>query len=383
MLMVTVETRYLKYQDDYFVKGIENENFFERYTEVFGEVCVIARVNRCKYAPSGYKKVANKNIHFLPVYTTSVGLSQFFKLMSIINENREKKLIIRTPGFFAYFAFVCCVLIRKEYYLEVVANPLQEAQSTTSNDFFNSIFSLILPNIFRFQLRLTKGASFVTEHEIQDIYLSSKNKVKEKYSFSYSSINLDRKFYISDSSIDERFSKENTYTKLLFVGVLERPFKGLDTFINILKLLPERYKGVVIGDGKLLNHYKSLASSLIKSERIQFLGYVSDEDQKVRLYRECDIFVLCSRREGLPRVLIEAMANGLPSISSEVSGSRELLSTDFIFPIDDAAAACELIMRLTDESLSGMAYDNKLVALKYSLEKLMNKRGLFYSFIKR
>ncbi len=52
-------------------------------------------------------------------------------------------------------------------------------------------------------------------------------------------------------------------------------------------------------------------------DRVRFLGFVEDT---VELFHALDVFVLSSRREGLPNVLLEAMAMGVPVVATNVAG---------------------------------------------------------------
>ncbi len=56
-----------------------------------------------------------------------------------------------------------------------------------------------------------------------------------------------------------------------------------------------------------------------------FLGKQSDLRS---YYSEADVFVLPSRREGMSNALMEAMLNGVPSIATDISGSRDLISNN-------------------------------------------------------
>ncbi len=372
-LLVTVERRYVEYNGDYYVKGIEDDLFFSRYKDDFDHIVVLARVNKVTALPGGYKKLVDEQLTVEPLYTKSIGVFKLKGIFKIIRKYSDSKFIIRTPGILSYFFSIYCLILKKSFSLEVVTNPYQEAINATSNIIVNKILAYILPNIFRLQLKKCRFASFVTKKEIQEKYLTKYEIRSEKFNSYYSSINLSSGFYNKKYSLP----KENKVV-LLFVGVLDRDFKGLDIFISIISKLPCKYKGIVVGDGELLTYYKQLASDLSVLDRIDFRGYVSCEVEKRAIYSSSDFFVLTSRREGLPRVVIEAMANSLPCICTDVSGVRELISHELIFPIDDVIAGCELIMSFDDNAYEFHSNNNYIKSLDFSLDNIIPKRRKYY-----
>ena len=86
--------------------------------------------------------------------------------------------------------------------------------------------------------------------------------------------------------------------------------------------------------------------------RVHFIGYRED---LLPVYSTFDIFVLSSRREGLPNSILEAMAMGLPVVTTDVAGAKELVIdgiTGFVLPQVDVNGLTNSIMILADnESL--------------------------------
>lgn len=376
-LIVTVERRYIEYNNNYYVKGVEDNTFFNRYLDDFNKVYILARVSIATSEPMGYKLVNSEKIKFLPIYSSSYGI---FKLRTFYNvikfaRNINCKIIIRTPGLLAYFFSLYCFILNYNFSLEIVTDPYEEAINSTQNSILNKFLGFLFPLIFKFQIKYCNLASFVTKYSIQKKYISNKID-KEKIKYSYSSINLPDSFY---QSRKHPIIKDNIC--LLFMGVLDRNFKGLDIFLNILNKLPSIYTAKVVGDGILLNSYKNLADKLGVLDRVSFLGYISDEKEKQKIYSQSDIFILTSRREGLPRVVIEAMANSLPCICSDVSGVRELIPDEYIFPINDIDKAYQLIINMSFEDMYTQGDKNFLLSKEYSLSKIIPKRRKFYNEI--
>lgn len=125
--------------------------------------------------------------------------------------------------------------------------------------------------------------------------------------------------------------------RILFVGRLDA-VKGvpllLDAFAAVLDTHPDSQL-TIIGDGparaKLEERAKALGST------VTFLGY-QPQEEVARLLGETDIFVLPSFAEGVPVVLMEAMASRLPVIASRVAGIPELVEdgvSGFLVPPGD------------------------------------------------
>lgn len=385
--VVTIERRYKYFDGEFYVQGIEDDDFFCRYLDTFDFVKIIARVETVTSPPENYKKFNNKKISFLPIFTTGTGVMEFASIWRILTllESREHYLIIRTPGILAYLVSLICILRNKSFSLEVVTNPEQEARHSTNNKLINYALFIIFGFIFRMQLYFSNFVSFVTEHEIQDQYLKDNKKLSEKFNSSYSSITLPKELYATIESLEERsrrYDQCDDDIVLLFMGVLDRNFKGLDVFLKTIEKLPVNYKGIIVGDGLLLKEYKELASKLGIYERVFFTGYIDSPQMKKEIMDHSDIFILSSRREGLPRVVIEAMSNGLPCICTNVSGVKELISSSMIYPVDDSASAAVIILSLSKDKYKFHSNNNYVKALEFESSELQLKRNCFYFKVK-
>ncbi len=125
------------------------------------------------------------------------------------------------------------------------------------------------------------------------------------------------------------FDPEKFY--LISAGRL-RKHKRVDDLIQALAILRETHLKVellILGKGDQEGNLKALSKELGQEEAVHFLGYKSNP---FALIAHADVFVLGSESEGLPNIIIEALASGTPVISTDcISGPREILSpeTDF------------------------------------------------------
>jgi len=115
---------------------------------------------------------------------------------------------------------------------------------------------------------------------------------------------------------------------------------------------------------------------------VHWLGYVEDMPA---LYRTVDAVVLPSYREGLPKVLVEGGASGLPLITTDVPGCREVVSDGvdgLLVPARDPQALAAAIARLQDEpdlrSALGQAARAKVLA-KFDESIILRRTFAVYS----
>jgi colanic acid/amylovoran biosynthesis glycosyltransferase len=140
---------------------------------------------------------------------------------------------------------------------------------------------------------------------------------------------------------------------LLCVGRLV-PAKGQHVLIAALGRLIRGGRSVtlrLVGDGPDRASLEDEVASRGLSSEVSFTGSVN-QDQIRRLYSEADVFVLASFAEGIPIVLMEAMAMEIPCVSTTVAGISELIRNEvdgLLVPPSDERALAEAIERLIDD----------------------------------
>lgn len=98
--------------------------------------------------------------------------------------------------------------------------------------------------------------------------------------------------------------------------------KRIDRLLETMAMLPHAHCAIA-GEGPLEGALRRQAAKLGIGERVHFLGYRSDV---VRVLSALDVFVLTSDREGMANAMLEAMAAGVPVVSTPVSGADEALA---------------------------------------------------------
>ena len=107
----------------------------------------------------------------------------------------------------------------------------------------------------------------------------------------------------------------------------------------------DRVRFQLAGDGPLLKDYQAKGLP----PNVQLLGRVDDEELD-RLYRNCDAFVLPTRFEGMPTVVLEAMARAKPILVSDVGATAELVDprNGYLLPPGDADALYDAVLSFTE-----------------------------------
>jgi glycosyltransferase involved in cell wall biosynthesis len=158
----------------------------------------------------------------------------------------------------------------------------------------------------------------------------------------------------SGNELLAEFGLKQSFPVVGYVGRI-MPEKDLVTWLRAAALVAEKYPNarfILVGDGRdgtTLDELKNLAGSLGIADKVIFPGYRLN---LLPFYASFDIFVLTSLREGLPNCILEAMAMGIPVVTVDVAGVKELVSdglTGYVLPQGDAHGVAQAISALTDD----------------------------------
>jgi len=142
---------------------------------------------------------------------------------------------------------------------------------------------------------------------------------------------------------------------------------------QLIDLNPNRqWHLTVVGDGPLAADFDAVAQQLGVTDQITRVGYVSYGPELHSLYENADIMLHVSHTEGLPQVLLEAMAFGLPFVATDVGGVRALaepVGAPLVPPEDAAAAAAAVAALAADQQRREACVASALLAVDtYSIQ---------------
>ncbi len=180
---------------------------------------------------------------------------------------------------------------------------------------FTKVYKLIAPAIKMIWKKA--DARIANSQGLKDMAL----KFYDKKSFDIIPNGVDTEvFYPIEKADSDEF-------KILFVSrLIER--KGLQFIIPQLQKIQDstekKVKLVVVGDGPYREQLETITREYKVADMVEFVGQ-KNKKEIVPFYQNADLFILPSAKEGMPNVVLEAMACGLPIIMTPCEGSKELV----------------------------------------------------------
>ena len=148
----------------------------------------------------------------------------------------------------------------------------------------------------------------------------------------------------------------------------------LRAFAEVAREHPE-WTLTIVGEGPQRQALLRLAAELGIAERVHFTGEVPEPGE---MLATSDFFVMASRYEGFPNALLEAMACGLPVISTTSVGAQEIVTDGhdgLLTPIEDETALAQAMRRLIEDPQlrARLGRNGAAVSERYSLDGIMQR----------
>ena len=383
-ILVAVDSHLFKCEDGkYWCKTIYGYDFWTRYLEVFETVKVISRVGKIfSQDTKDMLRVDGPGVEIFELPFLR-GMAQYIlhyrELIKAVklSLNDCDCALFRLPSVVGFLVLKYYSKTKKPYAVEVVADPVDAYAD-------NKIARLIYSGKLKVAVRNANGTSYVTKFSLQSRYPSHVKIFGEEENYFetyYSTIDLEPSFF---SSIKKYDINKQEFTIIHTANSINSDVKGHSTVIKILKLLIEKgyaIRVIFIGDGDKRHTFEILAKELDVGDHVYFTGWLKSKHEVRETLLGADIFVFPTKAEGLPRAVIEAMAVGLPCLSTPVNGIPELLDEEFMFdPLDVEGFTNKLINLFENTSkLEDMSKSNIIKAREYTNDKLSIKRKKFYS----
>lgn len=315
--------------------GFHVYNLSKKLMDKGHDVSVLTR-GTTKFENHGFEGINIIKAPFFPLYPFHVYLHGFFihrKLKNFIEKNFDI-VHLHNP-------LVPVVKTSLPTLVTMHGSIIEHVDSMELVD-LKSFFSRVLGRTFSYTIskKLMKYSD-----EIISISNSVAGQIKEYY-------HVNRIKVIKNGVDTVKFHPaEGRGSYLLYVGRLSHG-KGIFDLLNAFKMLNREsdVKLLIAGKGELEGKIRSR----IEDENIcnvEMVGYVEQEDL-MRIYQNAGIFIFPSHYEGLPTAILEAMASGLPIVTTDVSGCHDLIKNGYnglLVPSEDPDKLYQAMSKLLHE----------------------------------
>ena len=282
-------------------------------------------------------------------------IAEFFFILII---KKPKIVHIHTPDYIPFWENSIYILISKIFMKKIILHIHAHSFDT----FYNNEHRLF--KIFIRKTLINSDKIIVLSKKQKNFFL--KLIPISKIHIIQNAINFNNFKYISSNK------NKSNIIKIIFIGGEEAKRKGIyDVFkaINIVtRKIEQNICFIFIGRCNI-QKMTFICKKLKINNYVKFLGYVI-ETEKIKILKESHIFILPSYAEGLPIAILEAMASGLPIISTTVGSISEVIEEGIngflIEPGDYIKLAEKIIFLLKNKSIrTNMGLKNK--------QKIINK----------
>lgn len=183
-------------------------------------------------------------------------------------------------------------------------------------------------------------------------------------------VNLNKTFNIPENAL-----------LLISVGELNKNKNHslvLQALIDLKDKYPVYY--LICGDGKEKSNLRKKAEEYGISDRVFFAGYCNNV---IEILKMADIFVIPSKREGMPVSVLEAMACGLPVVGTDIRGNQDLIVDGrggYLSPSGDARKLAKSIEKIIDNNnIQEFGFFNRQRSKNYNISVIEKKMRDIYS----
>lgn len=384
-VLLASEARFYRAGGRIWTTGPEDYGFWSFYGSAFDQVGVLARVRDADPPPEA-RPAGGDGVVFYPLddYCGPVGyLARLpgLRRSALRAVDAHSCYLLRAPGAVAYLAWDALRRRGRRYGAEVLGDPWESLGPASG-------LRHPLQPVARVWSRSRLRA--LCRHAAAVCYVTGTLRQRYPAGSGGGSVCSDvlLRSTAPDSCLEVRRARVRAAAarrrswRLGFAGSLERLYKAPDVLLEAVASC--RRAGLdaelwVAGDGRFRPWLEQEAASLGLHGAARFLGAVPAGEPMERFLDELDLFVLPSRTEGLPRVLVEAMARGCPAIGSTAGGIPDLLAPGcLVEPGAVEPLAAKILECLTNpDRLRAMARRNLSEARHYVWERLAPRRREF------
>lgn len=236
------------------------------------------------------------------------------------------------------YSYAACLLVRLEKFIASVRNcEIDRNRLLTHVD----------------RLNLQRCSLVIVNSEIVKKFTTNHFSISpDKISVIYNGIDMKRFLHCKGApNLRDGLSIPKNTRVVGTIGKLTSQQKNIPLFLKSARRISSQFSDVrflVVGSGRLLDDMKNFSYKLGIYDKVHFAGEREDIPEILKLL---DVFVLSSYKEGLPNVIIEAMAAGKPVVATDVGGVSELVvdgETGFLVPSNNVEKLSQAVIKLLE-----------------------------------
>lgn len=384
--LVLLELHFYKDKNgEYWSKRLIDYEYLDRYLSVFEEISVCARISFIEDNDGTLLKLSGPKVSFVELPDTQ-GVKETLKAFHITKKIFRKALkshdavIVRAPSMMTMLLYR---EIKKSGIPFSVDVALSGMNMFPGSGMVYHILNCCVDKYLKKICMEANGVSYVTEYVLQNSYpckamIEPNNKNYFTGAFSTIEMN-DEHYYRQNWDINVQPQK----FILIHSGFMDDNRKCQDYVLKVIKNVVDRGYNVemrFIGDGALRPKYEEMAETLGIRDKCVFCGLIRNKMTLLEELRKSHLFIFPTKAEGLPRSVLEAMAQGLPCVSSPVDGVTELLPDKYLVNWWDVDGFTEKVCSLLSNwpDMVEQSERNYQKSLEYHNDILKGKRHEFY-----
>ena len=320
-------------------------------------------------------KFENAEIKFFPTHYNCNNMKKIFKytirIFPLTNEIKKSDIIhmhMSERGSFIrkYIAFKISKRFNKKVIVHMHGAEFKEYYENANNLIKKRIVNLLLNSDYV----ITLGKNW--------------NDYVKKINPQINSFILKNAVEVNDTKV----SYINNEFNILFLAIIDKR-KGIYDLVDAAKIILNNYSGdkkikfIIAGSGKEENKIKKAVEESGMNNYFEFTGWITG-DEKIKLLKKSQLFVLPSYNEGLPISILEAISYGLPVISTNVGSINEAIKNDingYMLNPGDIIGLVEKIEELVDnyDKWYKLSRNSKRIALEeFDLKKYFKQMDDIY-----
>lgn len=386
-LLVATDAHLFETPDgQYWSKNIYEYKFWTRYLNVFDKVRIVARVKKVDTVSDKFAAVLGPGVEVfgIPFYQGPKQLlTKYLAIQRALRGVSDgcDAALFRMPSQTAQMALAHT---SKKIPIagEIVYDPFDDLNRPDDGIIMKYLYMRIHNNMRKF-CENANAVSYVTKYSIQSHYPSYAKRYGEDRMHceaSYSTITLTPQSYTSPRN----FCDKKSLCAVLSAVSMNDDRKGVKTLISAIAEGRKRgydLSALIIGDGTMRKSFEKYAEQLDVLKYITFTGLLPSAEAVREVMLQADIYVFPTRAEGLPRGILEAMAIGMPVLSTSVGGIPEIIDHEFLFDPKDSHGFCCAMCNFLDnpQIMNELSEKNFRTAKEFENSVLQKQRDEFYT----